>query len=142
MISSVRIRMVKKRGGCKLADKGKEGLLPDSLLSRLSFTAFLFLSYCTLPRVLYICHRPRHPLAFRMLTHFFIKLSFLLFFWWVCLLYRLRAVLPVDIIYFPHQALFHLHDFPHIFPSITPHCPNICSTLVPARVCSEQKQKK
>ena len=137
MISSVRIRMVKKRGGCKLADKGKEGLLPDSLLSRLSFTAFLFLSYCTLPRVLYICHRPRHPSDVNAVFH-----KTFLFFLWVCLLYRLRAVLPVDIIYFPHQALFHLHDFPHIFPSITPHCPNICSTLVPARVCSEQKQKK
>ena len=43
----------------------------------------------------------------------------------------LRTVLPAYNIYFSQQALFQLYDFPHIFPSITPHCPHIYSTLVP-----------
>ena len=131
MISSVRIRMVKKRGGCKLADEGKEGLLPDSLLSRLSFTAFLFLSYCTLPRVLYICHRPRHPSGVRMLTQFFIICTLLpsFFSFGGCVCYtdyalcclwtlftsptRLCSTSTTSPIYFP--------PLPHIAPIFAPH---------------------
>ena len=77
--------------------------------------------------------------AFRMLKRFlknFPSFVFVDVFLWMCFV----DVLPVHVIYSPHQqALFHLLDFPHIFPSITPHCPNIYSTFVPTTVCSEQK---
>ena len=50
------------------------------------------------------------------------------FSFWYLLVSALHAVY---IIYFSQQTQFQLYDFPHIFPSITLHCPNIYSTLVP-----------